>query len=96
MKIRSGFVSNSSSSSFIVSSEHFPTVRDLAIKMINIQIDESRNENDEWSEGYIKHNEQYIERLNKIDENQSVSFPSCNYDTFMNYYDTKDVVVSGT
>lgn len=43
MKIRTGFVSNSSSTSFAVSTEDYPTVRDLAIKMMSIR-------NEDWDE----------------------------------------------
>ena len=86
MKIRNGFVSNSSSSSFIISAEHFPTLRDLATYMINRQIGDQEYEessDDGWSKEYIEQNKKYIKRLNKLDENQSVSFPSCNYDTYI-------------
>ena len=41
MKVRNGFVSNSSSSSFIISAEDFPTVRSLAKHMIKKQIKEN-------------------------------------------------------
>ena len=81
MKIRNGFVSNSSSSSFIISDQNFPTVRSLAIYMLNQQIKERRYER--YSNKWIKYDKQYIKNLEKIDENQPVSFPSCNYDTYI-------------
>ena len=85
MKIRSGFVSNSSSSSFIISDDHFPTVRDLAIYMIN-KMSEDYGDYDQIEpneEGTTNVYDIYIERLKNIDENQTVSFPSCNYDTYI-------------
>jgi len=80
MKIRNGFVSNSSSSSFIISDENFPSVRSLATYMIKQKISEYDNS---YDKEYIKINKKYIKNLNKIDEDQSVSFPSCNYDTYI-------------
>ncbi len=95
MKVRNGFVSNSSSSSFIISADDFPTVRSLAKYMLKKKIQETiyydadegvSSEDDK----YIKFDEILIERLNNIDENDPISFPSCNYDTYIrrvgNYY----------
>lgn len=82
MRIRNGFVSNSSSSSFIVSNKNFASVRELAKYMLNRQI-KDHDFDGEYAAEYIEYDRQYIERLEKIDENQSVSFPSCNYDTYI-------------
>jgi len=80
MKIRNGFVSNSSSSSFIISTECFPTVRSLATYMLKQKINEYQHDPDVE---FKKLDKLYIKRLKKIDENQAVSFPSCNYDTYI-------------
>jgi len=80
MKIRNGFVSNSSSSSFIISDEYFKTSADLAKYMINIQIEEDADFLDkEW----IEHKLKLIDKLKNIDEDLPISFPSCNYDTYI-------------
>jgi hypothetical protein len=83
MKIRNGFVSNSSSSSFIVSDKNFPTVRSLATYMLNRQLNEYSEENALWKDEAIAEKSKYIKILEKIDENHPVSFPSCNYDTYI-------------
>lgn len=89
MKIRNGFVSNSSSSSFIISTKDFENVRSLATYMINKKIEEYEEYRDN-GEDVDNFDKTLIERLQNIDENQNVSFPSCNYDTYIrkvgNYY----------
>jgi len=82
MKTRNGFVSNSSSSSFIISVNDFPSVRDLAIYMINKKIGENSYEKDEDND-YDIYDKKYIRALIDVDENQAISFPSCNYDTYI-------------
>lgn len=83
MKIRNGFVSNSSSSSFIISVNDFPTVRSLATYMLNKKIEEYEEyrDHDEYDED--DYDKTLIERLQNIDEDQSLSFSSCNYDTYI-------------
>lgn len=84
MKTRNGFVSNSSSSSFIISDKDFPTVRSLAKYMIKKKIRETSDYQDyDWKDESINEDEKNIEKLKNLDENQSVSFPSCNYDTYI-------------
>lgn len=84
MKIRSGFVSNSSSSSFICSKQDYSTVYDLALVMLEI-----RNKDDNF---WDKHNE--VEVLKELKESKSenipIAFQTCNYETYIfpteNYY----------
>lgn len=70
MKIRNGFVSNSSSSSFILNADG-NTVRDIALLMIP-----QRN----WPNDY-----DLISRIQKLtcDPDLPITFSTCNYDTFI-------------
>ena len=85
MKIRNGFVSNSSSSSFIISANSFESVRALATYMIKKKIEEENyyDEDDGVEIDEYNHNNIYIDRLKNVDENYPVCFPSCSYETYI-------------
>lgn len=70
MKIRNGFVSNSSSSSFIVTAKRFKTTRDVAMAMVPSR---------EWDgDGLL------MEKLGTMkDFDKPIAFRTCNYDTFI-------------
>lgn len=76
MKIRKGFVSNSSSSSFVIAaSDKVKTVFDLAKQMIEIR---------DWEE----EDDKDIDKVNSlvsagVDPDHPLSFRTCNYDTFI-------------
>ncbi len=83
MKIRFGFVSNSSSANFIVNNSH-KTVFDLAIAMLTIR----NNDYAEWSDSYRITDTPEIDNINRAirhgrDPNSSVRFSTANYDTFI-------------
>ena len=67
MKIRNGFVSNSSSSSFILDSNKYTCV-DVAIDMITQYIDHLKEYDDDNNEYLNKEKKLYIERLNKLED----------------------------
>jgi len=88
MKIRAGFVSNSSSSSFIINATSAaPTAFDLGIKMLEIR-------NDAWE---IKNSDPTYQEISKINEaksiginpNTSIAFVTTNYDTFIRRVEDK-------
>lgn len=87
MKIRNGFISNSSSTSFIISKDNFSTIWDVALAMIPCRTYGEKGEpfedNDELME---------IARWNKEKGNvwtKNLTFPTCNFDTFI--HDAGDV-----
>lgn len=73
MKIRTGFVSNSSSTSFTVSTTKYKTVFDLAQAMIACR-------------GY-NNDQELIEKIeeqkNLVDPDSNICFPTCNFDTYI-------------
>jgi hypothetical protein len=75
MKIRNGFVSNSSSSSFIIDANAH-TVFEVAEEMLDIRTA------DDWPECPEKPMIQKARSLG-VDENTPIAFKTCNYDTFI-------------
>lgn len=70
MKTRLGFVSNSSSSSFVLKvGAPFDTVKEVAEYMIPKR---------GWD-----NDEELLKRINKSGDTTAISFASCNYDTFI-------------
>lgn len=84
MKIRNGFVSNSSSSSFIIGKKQYKDTFSIAEKMIPMR--EWENDDDKLLDK-IK-----ILRENNLNFYTPISFLSCNYDTYI-YPTTKYYVI---
>jgi hypothetical protein len=85
MKIRNGFVSNSSSSSFIVRfDEKYPNTLAIAESMIKNRFDEWREDNDETYNPREEEIYKNIKRLKKSEQkNMPMFFHSTNYDTYI-------------
>jgi len=80
MKIRSGFVSNSSSSSFLIPLDEFKSVFDIAREMIKIR-------DEDWKDDIVSRSDSWkvIDNLEQsgMDPNTPVSFPTTNYNTWI-------------
>ena len=74
MKARAGFVSNSSSLSFLVDTAVFATVRDVALAMVNLRTSYTKRLNRSLTNKLTK---------SKRDPNHPIAFNSCNDDTYI-------------
>lgn len=87
MKIRNGFVSNSSSSSFIVRfNDKYPNTLAIAESMIKNRFADWRDYGDEEDKNHPRENQTYrnIERIKKDGNiNMPIFFHSTNYDTYI-------------
>jgi len=85
MKMRFGFVSNSSSQSFLIDMKAYPTVFDLALHMLEIRNDDYKDYDEKNKERFFSEEVHCSEERRIItserDRNTSVSFSSCNFDT---------------
>jgi len=83
MKIRQGFVSNSSTSSFLVSKEAYSTIFDIAVDMVKAR----EWEDDKKLSAII--NKMKAKPLESFAGGKvGISFSTCNYDTFIMECDT--------
>lgn len=76
MKIRIGFVSNSSSSSFVIERDAYPNVFSLARHMLSI-----RNSEGNW--GDLETSKIIKAEAKHLNSDQAVQFSTCNYDTYI-------------
>lgn len=82
MKLRGGFVSNSSSSSFFIPLDKWGSTKELAKYMLDVQ--EESWKNHRCSKEDMEALRQWRENLEiAVDDNPNVSFPSCNFDTYI-------------
>jgi hypothetical protein len=82
MKIRNGFVSNSSSASFVIDKDHYGGIKDLAQKMI-------------WIRDF-GNNEELVKKLDskELPAGTGISFDTCEYRTYIS--ETKNFFIVQT
>jgi hypothetical protein len=73
MKIRQGFVSNSSSSSFCVKRSKYPTAADLAQDMVLCR---------GW-----ENDEELFQKIEDCKDKENIAFNTCNFETYIATYD---------
>ncbi len=89
MKIRNGFVSNSSSSSFLIRlGEDFPDTYSIAKNMLKDKfddwVDDWYDDEDKYSVNLMSDNSfNHLKHLKKSNKNDSIFFRSTNYDTYI-------------
>lgn len=99
MKVRQGHVSNSSSSSFIIIASGL-SVKELAMAMLDHQLEYKKT--GKFYDNDYNYRAQIVARIERekrvlthLPENQGVSFPSINYDTFI-HLDGKGAILVDT
>lgn len=85
MKLRNGFVSNSSTTSFIVDLEEYENTIALARKMLKVMIEDEDGNLEEYD---IERFEALLNQLNDaeeagLDANSPIMFPTTNFETFI-------------
>jgi hypothetical protein len=79
MKIRLGFVSNSSSSSFLLKNT---TCKEVAISMLG---DGEKHSENNWPDGIFNSNK-FVDKVNKLTDNQAVTFKVGGFETYIFKY----------
>lgn len=98
MKFRNGFVSNSSSSSFVVSDKHYKDVFDLAVEMIKLrdvdyaEYDYEDGNNEDGNKEWKRLKDVIISARETMDPNTPITFPTTNYHTFILKHDDNFLV----
>ena len=90
MKTRNGFVSNSSSSSFIL---HGMTCKQIAEKMMEV-VQEDWDSYDAGSGGNKKMFSEWFRKLSTAEDNENITLPSTNYETYIRQMDDGSVYVT--
>ncbi len=86
MIVRTGFVSNSSSASFILSKDVYPTIWDLTIAMLivrNMHNDEKFGADSPLRDRDDQELSRAVLRKQEGEHSEAITFPSCNFETYI-------------